>query len=430
MMKSIVCTAFIFLNYFSIVSQETNLQKMFDYKRFFELEDYVRDSTTIEWRNSCDGLIYRAFLNNAFGKLSESDSLINKLFNDCQNIPDSMRYFLHELIIDNNTKRSNYPKVLETYRLLESVDSDYITKQKKPAYRNMITLYDPLKAKSPLRIIKGKEYHYIPFHKNGMGHYVLPVSHNDITDNFVFDSGANMSVITESMADSMNMKILESGLVNVGTSIDGTVKAKIAFADQLNLGDLLVENCAFLVLPDSILTFKEVNYKIKGIIGYPVMREMGEMIISKQGVMSIPPLPIYKRKSNLFMDGLSPILKAKYKNETIQLLFDTGSTGTQMYASFYKKYDSDTKRYGDLTTINIGGAGGSTRVTCFAWKDFPLTIADYNIQLPLVHVLITPLGLKRNVSDGVIGQNMADEYEDMIINFKDMYVTFDKKIKN
>ncbi|MGL5730354.1 MAG: retropepsin-like aspartic protease, partial [Bacteroidales bacterium] len=137
----------------------------------------------------------------------------------------------------------------------------------------------------------------------------------------------------------------------------------------------------------------------------------------------------YKKKSNLFMDGLSPILKAEYKNQTVQLLFDTGSTGTQMYASFYTKYDIDTKRYGDLTTINIGGAGGSTRVTCFAWKDFPLTIADYNIQLPLVHVLITPLGLKRYVSDGVIGQNMAEEYEEMIINFKDMYLTFDKKIE-
>ncbi|MGL4805528.1 MAG: aspartyl protease family protein, partial [Bacteroidales bacterium] len=357
------------------------------------------------------------------------DSLIYKLFDDCEDIPDSTRYLLHELIIDNNTKRSNYSKVLETYKQLEGVDSDYITMQKKPAYRNMITLYDPLKTKLPLRVVKGEEYHYIPFHKNGMGHYVLPVSHGNVTEDFVFDSGANMSVITESMADSMDMDILNSGLVDVGTSIDGTVKAKIAFADQLNLGNLIVENCAFLVLPDSILDFKEVNYKIKGIIGYPVMREMGEMIISKQGIMSIPPVPVYKKKSNLFMDGQSPILKAEYKNQTVQLLFDTGSTGTQMYASFYTKYDIDTKRYGDLTTINIGGAGGSTRVTCFAWKDFPLTIADYNIQLPLVHVLITPLGLKRYVSDGVIGQNMAEEYEEMIINFKDMYLTFDKKIE-
>lgn len=428
MFRRFICIGFLICNFFYIASQESKLGQLFDYKRFFELEEYVRDSTTAEWKNTCDGLMYRAFLDNAFGKLKQSDSLIYKILEECTEIPDSIRYFLHELIIDNNTKKSDYPKVLETYRLLEGVNSDQITMQKKPAYRNMITLYEPLKTKPPLEIVKGKDYHYIPLYKNGMGHYILPVSHKNITENFVFDSGANMSVITESMADSMDIDILDSGFVDVGTSIDGTVKAKVAFADELTLGDLKVRNCAFLVLPDSVLNFKEVGYKITGIIGYPVMREMGEMIISKQGVMSVPPMPLYKRKSNLFMDGLSPILEAKYKNEIIQLLFDTGSTGTQMYASFYAKYDQDTKRFGDLTTINIGGAGGSTRVTCFSWKDFPLSIADNEIKLPIVHVLISPLGLKRNVSDGVIGQNMADEYEEMIINFKDMYLTFDKKI--
>lgn len=406
---------------------ENTIQKLFNEKRFFELKDQVNKSNP-EWRNTCTGKFYSAFLANAFGKLKSSDSLITNILSECsEQLPDSMRYLLYEVLIDNYTKESQYKHALTYYKKLALVDNDSATIQKKDSYNNMIQLYEAMAGLPPLQVNTENKEHYIPFHRNGIGHYVVPVTRNNITQDFVFDSGANMSVLTRSMAEKMKIKIIENHSLDVGTSTDQMIRANIGYADEIEIGDLKICNAVFLVLPDELLNFNAVSYKINGIIGYPVMREMGEMIIGKEGSLCVMPEPSYAEINNLFMDGLNPIVLTRFNDQTVQMLFDTGSTGSQLFKRFYSKYTEEIKAKGEKTDISIGGAGGVTRVNCYAWKDFPLTIAQQDIHIPVIHIITDELGNNKKVSDGVIGQNVADQFDEMVLNLKDMYLVFRNK---
>lgn len=408
----------------SALPAQNNIRKLFDEKRFFELNEQIDLNNTI-WKNSCEGKFYRAFIDNAFGKLKSSDSLINNMLTVCkEELPDSMKYLMYELLIDNYTKESKYKDALHYYKMLSVVTDDSITVLKKDSYNNMIQLFEALADLPPLAVNTENKIHYIPFHRNGIGHYVIPVTRNSVTENFVFDSGANMSVLTQSMAKKMNIRILENYSMDVGTSTEQMIKAQIGYADNLEIGDLKVRNAVFLVLPDEQLNFSAVSYKINGIIGYPVMREMGEMIIGKEGSLCIMPVSSYKNVSNLFMDGLSPILQTQFNGQTVQMLFDTGSTGSQLFKRFYSKFKKETESNGRKADISIGGAGGIARVNCYTWKDFPITIANKNIRIPVIHVITDEMGNNKKVADGVIGQNVADQFDEMVLNLKDMYLLF------
>lgn len=411
----------------SSLPAQNKIHKLFDEKRFFELNEQIGLNSR-EWQNSCNGKFYRAFIDNAFGKLKSSDSLISDMLTTCKKeLPDSMRYLMYEILIDNYTKESKYKDALQYYKKLATVNDDSITISKKESYNNMIQLFEALSGLPPLIVDTENKTHFIPFHRNGIGHYVIPVTRNNITENFVFDSGANMSVLTQSMAEKMNIQIIDDYSMDVATSTEQMIKARVGYAEDLKLGDLKIRHAVFLVLPDELLNFNAVSYKINGIIGYPIMREMGEMIIGKEGSLCIMPAPSYSNVGNLFMDGLSPILQTRFNGQTVQMLFDTGSTGSQLFKRFYSKYKKETELNGEKTDINIGGAGGITRVNCYTWKDFPITIANKNIRIPVIHVITDEMGNNKKVADGVIGQNVADQFDEMVLNLKDMYLIFRNK---
>ncbi|MGL5318278.1 MAG: aspartyl protease family protein [Bacteroidales bacterium] len=421
-MKQLLILFFILTS--AALSAEDKIQTLFDQKRFFELRTQLLQQD-IKWQNSYDGKFYRAFIYNAFGKLKSSDSLIQNIFaTNREELPDSMKYLLYELLIDNYIKESKYKDALTYYKKLAAVSDDPITASKKEAYLNMAQLYQALANTPPLNVNKENKIHYIPFHRNGMGHFVVPVSRNQVTQNFVFDSGANISVVTRTMAKQMNIKIFDKYSLSIGTSTEQNIQAGVGYAEEILIGNLIVNHAIFLVVADEQLTFNEVNYKINGIIGYPVMREMGEMIIGREGSLSIMPQSSYQDVNNLFMDGLSPILQTKFQGEDIQMLFDTGSTGSQLFRRFYLRYMLQTQSNGNKTQINIGGAGGIVLVNCYSWKKFPVTIAGKEIRIPLVHVITDEMGNNNKVADGVIGQNVVNLFDEMVLNLKDMYLIF------
>lgn len=411
----------------SLLPGQNKHRQLFDEKRFFELNELM-EANNVEWKNSCEGKFYRAFINNAFGKIASSDSVIKTVLNECKaELPDSMKYLMYELLIDNYTKESKYKEALHYYKILYTTEDQSITELKKHSYNNMIQLFNAIADLPALFVNTANKSHFLPFHKNAIGHYVTPVTRNNSTENFVFDSGANMSVITQSMAEKMSIRIIDDCSMDVHTSTEQVIKARVGYAENLKIGDLEVNHAIFLVLPDELLNFNAINYKINGIIGYPIMRELGEMIISKEGLLCVMPIPSYKNINNLFMDGLSPILQTQHDGQTVQMLFDTGSTGSQLFKRFYTKFKDQTEAKGEKTNINMGGAGGIVQLNCYAWRNFPITIANKNIHIPLIHIITDDIGNNNKVADGVIGQNVADEFDEMVLNLKDMYLIFRNK---
>ena len=111
-----------------------------------------------------------------------------------------------------------------------------------------------------------------------------------------------------------------------GSGITGnTFQVALGVADSLRLGDLLVRNVVFQVMPDSILYVAPFDFRLHVILGYPVIAQLREVHILRSGALIIPAQPTTSSLHNLAMSGLDPILKATINQDTLLFEFDTGA---------------------------------------------------------------------------------------------------------
>lgn len=91
---------------------------------------------------------------------------------------------------------------------------------------------------------------------------------------WIFDSGANYSTVTESEARRMGLAVRDV----LGYSRDffgAKHPTRLAVAGELRFGSARLHNVIFLVLADQSLFVPPLKYQIHGILGLPVMRSLG-----------------------------------------------------------------------------------------------------------------------------------------------------------
>jgi hypothetical protein len=96
------------------------------------------------------------------------------------------------------------------------------------------------------------------------------------------------------------------GATGSGTGFD------VAVADHLQIGNTLLRNVAFMVYPDDSELFKAVPVGRRGLVGLPVLRELGEMQWNpnglKPGVMRLGYTNSHAQESpNMRFDGSDPV---------------------------------------------------------------------------------------------------------------------------
>src|SRR5712692_7400409 len=75
--------------------------------------------------------------------------------------------------------------------------------------------------------------------------------------------------------------------VYVKGSTDKKNSLRLAVAPELRFGGARLSNVVFLVLADEALYISPLKYQIRGILGLPVLRALGTVRISAEGVVRI-----------------------------------------------------------------------------------------------------------------------------------------------
>jgi hypothetical protein len=193
-----------------------------------------------------------------------------------------------------------------------------------------------------------------------------------------------------------------------------------AVADSLRIGDLLVQNVIFQVVPDDILSFPSIQYQIKGIIGFPVIKQWREVQIKKNGTLEIPLHPKQSSLRNLAFDESTTVVNLKTDVDTLSFHFDTGATSTMLYYNYLKKYSRDVALKAKKETTELGGAGGTKTQESFVYPTFTFHIGNREVLLKDIQILSQP-SYSHQKYHGNIGQDLLNNFEVTILNFEDMY---------
>lgn len=359
-------------------------------------------------------LVLKANLNSAFNEPEEANETIDQLLATFKkSLSDSIIVNLLVLQYRNYGRLGEYEQAFRSANTILKEHSHWLSEENKKEYRNELKIWDAL-SETPKQEINIPETNVLDIWRDKAGLPNLEVKQGTALVNFVFDTGANFSTVTETTAKKMNMEFLE-GTIEVGAITGNTILSKLAVCPMFSLGSIQVKNAVFLVFPDSALAFPAIDYQIHGIIGFPVMEALKEIRITRSDKFIVPKTLTNFQGQNLAMDFLTPIIQLGQEYYS----FDSGASHTQLYQKYYKKHkDSIHKNY-KKTELKYGGAGGMLSKEGY-YVTFLAKVRGKKVQLDSVQLFPT---VQKHVY-GNIGQDFIHKFDNMILNFERMFVVF------
>ena len=401
-------------------STYNNLSYLFNQKQYFKLKDNLKfDKSAL---NKYQLEYFNALTLSVFNKPAESNGFINELLNDHSNeLSDSMKINLLNSKLLNCINLYQYEEALNVTEKLLAEFKPLLKKDETDELINSALIWKAASDLAPQTISKTGDTR-IESRKDMAGLTNIKVNVNSNEEEFIFDTGANFSTVSNSIAKKLGMEFL-TGTVEVGTSTGLKVNAELAYADTLRIGNMIFTNVLFLVLPDKDLSFADGAYVIKGIIGFPVIKDMKQITLSENEIF-IPEITENSFYDNLSMNGLIPLIQTIVDSDTLIFSFDTGARKTMLYTLYYEKYRSGVDSNYTLLDIKFGGAGGEVIMKGFNLNKLNFEIASGKVTLDSISLIREHFTDNDEFIYGNLGNDFIKSFREMTINFENMYVDF------
>lgn len=248
----------------------------------------------------------------------------------------------------------------------------------------------------------------------------IGLSVNGQAQEAVFDTGANLSVLSAATAQRLGVRT-EEGSVAVGNGVETTVATRIGIAARVEIAGNVLTNVAFLIIDDSALTFPQVpgGYAIPMIIGMPEMRALGRVRVEQAGRFTVlPPEEGVAGPANLHAGGNDLFADVSVDGRVLALHVDTGADRTALTARYAA---AEPQRVAALQTGqgNFASAGG-TAVRRFAtWPNAPVVVAGRSFTLPALQIGLPGDGPEARFN-GVLGSDVLRRFESYTLDFRAM----------
>lgn len=256
------------------------------------------------------------------------------------------------------------------------------------------------------------------FLRNGHTRLLIPVSINGKAARYVLDTGANISVMSESEAKSMGLEVNRGDAKLLGsTGVETPVDA--AFAKEVRIGSIEFRNVWFAVYPDAISGLPPDH---QGLIGLPLLIALRTLRWNSKGGLEVGFSPSGNGtiRSNVCFVGNYPYVAGKFENTSLQLLLDTGETQTELGGRFATQFPGLITQ-GKPVTGHARGAGGSTIRHGVELSEIRLRVGGRDMDLKPAYVVLQ--GSVMDDDDGTLGIDHLLDTDQGSLDFKSMLLS-------
>lgn len=431
--KTIVCGATIFALFFSTAAAQqtadsniSHLMSMWKGHRLYEMEDALLKIPAGKQKKPVYKL-FTAALQNAWMQADSSQKTLQQINGEqLAALPDSLRFLFHSIEMDNHIKLFEYKKAAKTGALLLGQFPSFYTAEELTGFKEANIIWDAMSLQDPQQIThQGNTA--LSVKRDIAGLMNIAVADADTVFNFVFDTGAGISTIMETYAAKLNLQMIGDVTVPIRSGITGIpTQARLGIAKRLRIGNMEITNSLFLVFPDSALSFAGGAYTIKGIIGFPVIKEMGELTFRNDSLYVSPGSITVNHERNMAVDNLKPYLFLEYKGKRLPFTFDTGAQESLFSDVFYRYDRANMDSLGKASTQKMGGTNGSKLFNGVLVPELSFSIQQHTVTLK--NVFVSKEKIKTTGEDyyGNIGKDLIRNFRSMTLNFKKGYVSFEQ----
>jgi tetratricopeptide (TPR) repeat protein len=374
----------------------TELRRLHEKNLIFQLRDALQQPG---WNDS-ETLFYRALIEGQFGHETTAIEDLRK-FLAIHPKSDLERHAYQELA-SALTRIGHYGEAASAWA--EALRLTPLGDQDRADTENTRALYESLGNVPPLTIQFDPEVQIEARH-SAVGGWDVPVEVNGRQGEWIFDTGANQSTLSESEAARMGLSIRDAS-VYVKGSTDKKNLLRLAVAPVLRFGSARLSNVVFLVLSDEALYISPLKYQIRGILGLPVLRALGTVGISAEGTVRIDAKAAAEPgEPNMFFDGLSPIVETRHAGRRLEMLLDTGANKSTAYPSLRAALTRDELSGLKIKQDTSGGAGGIAQRTINLIPALGIEILDRTADLRNLALLLKQPTGDGSYRDGVLGMD-------------------------
>jgi hypothetical protein len=401
--------------------QSFDLTKAYSERIFFKLDKLM---SKIKFKkNNPQLLLYKATLDNVFNKPEESNILLNILLEQySKNFSDTIIKDLYSMKAQNYIRLQDYKNAYFNDSLIMSQFKNLCDSAEIDSRNDDILLYRNLTNVTKMEIIKPGDCQIL-LKVDMAGLYNVPVIINHDTIDFVFDTGGNVSVITESLAIKYGIKTV-GNKVKIAGATGFKIDASIGLIN-LKLGNIEVKNSYILIFPDTSLSFAKGVYKIRGVIGFPIIYNLQEFIVKEGKMLIVPKRPEILNNRNLALDNSYPVIMVTYKGDTLPFHFDSGASNTEFYSLFLKKYKNEILGKCKLQKTASASAGGTVESETYIMDSVTISAGNSKCLIKSVRILQNDLmGFDVKFQYGNFGQDYIKQFSEMKMNFASMNISF------
>lgn len=277
-----------------------------------------------------------------------------------------------------------------------------------------VAMATALQGLRPIRAIGAAK---VPLIANKLGSRSASITVNGFTLPWFVDSGAEVSVVSQSVADRLRVRMLP-GSVQVGTTT-APVQGRMGVVDTLTIGGATLENLPVLVLPDAQLTIAELP-TIPAILGLPALVAFHRVAWLDGGRElalgeAAPVVPADAPRLYWHEDGVGvPVSTAR---STRGAHLDSGANASYLRAGGHALLTRAEEHAARVRERRIGGAGG---VVTARQKVVP----KLRLKLAGAPVTLTHVSIAEQDKDGAarIGDDAIAQIGALTLDFDAMRV--------
>jgi len=386
---------------FGAQEDDANLKSLYDNHRWFELRDSI---TKVN-----GSAFYQGAIACAFNDVRRCEKEFRDVFKSAPRSDEAVE--AHRTLASAYLTHGEYKKALaqvDAILALRPTDADALG-----GHPVLAALSD-----TPDQRIAGR-HTTVQLEDGG-----LPFSINGVHATYWFDTGAELSVLTESEAKRFGLREHQAS-VKVG-DVNGTQSnARIAVADELSIGSIRIRHVAFLVLPDNQPPFNEQSPGSRGLIGIPVLLAFSRFVWRADRTFEIDPESSHKRvpHAGLCFDGNRPLVLLEYDNRPLDFVLDTGATNTDLYPPFASAFPELIRSATKTDSYKMEGVGGAKYLEAATLESLKFTIGGFPVMLKSVGVLLKPTTNASKLFAGNLGIDLLQQAHQSTFDFKAMTLT-------
>jgi predicted aspartyl protease len=251
----------------------------------------------------------------------------------------------------------------------------------------------------------------------------LPISINGTQGAYWFDTGADLSAMSESDARRFGLRILTARFKE-GDVAGNEIDSRIAIADEVSIGSFRVSHVAFLVFSDTQPPFNQLPPGSRGVIGLPVLLAMQEFVLraDKKFEIGSRSSPRDLLRANLCFNEHNPVAQIQFEQRNLAFTLDTGATNTDLYPSFAARFP-DLIRTAAKESYKMEGVGGAKVLDAVTVPSLQLSITGVPVILSPAHILMTHTIEASRFFDGNLGMDLLQQAHKTTFDFKAMRLT-------